>query len=1380
MTSHSDPHSGAISERSADHAADTPSDSSADVSSNKQTGTDHASPSKVNASIQTNDSTQATGHHPLSAAFLKTCYQADVTRIKKRLFRLNKPSNSKHSSANRKQGAKVESTKTTTEPELLAKNAQAKKSEELKRLEEQAIKAREKVEQRLKNRPKITYPENLPISQKREDIAAAIAANQVVIIAGETGSGKTTQLPKICLELGLGTRGLIGHTQPRRLAARSVASRIAEEMNTPLGEAVGFKVRFADAIKPESYIKLMTDGILLAELTSDKFLDQYDAIIIDEAHERSLNIDFILGYLKNVLKKRPDLKVIVTSATIDVARFSAHFNDAPVIEVSGRTFPVETRYRPLVSDNDTDMDMMDGIFAATDELTHEGLGDILIFLSGEREIRDVAEQLNKRQYRDTEILPLYARLSYGEQSKVFNNHVGRRIVLATNVAETSLTVPGIRYVIDPGFARISRYSYRTKVQRLPIEPVSQASANQRQGRCGRVAAGVCIRLYSEDDFNNRPEFTDPEILRTNLASVILKMMAIGLGDIERFPFIQAPDQRYVRDGFLLLEELEAVEKNTQDLKLTPLGKQLAHIPVDPRLARMVIEANKNGCLHEVLVIASALSIQDPRERPMDKQQAADQAHQRFINNESDFISWLNLWDFIKTSQKEYSSNQFRKQCKKEFLAYMRVREWQDLYAQLRQATHDLKWKLNTASEEINYELLHRSLLTGLLSHIGFKDKDREYLGARNRKFFVFPGSPLAKKGPKWVMAAELTETSRLFARCCAKIQPEWIEPLAQHLVKKNYLEPHFEAKQGSVVAFENQVLYGLMIVNRRKTQYGPIDPVESRDIFIRSALAEGQLKTKEAFFTKNQQLLNDIESLEHKSRRRDILVDEQVLVDFYQSKVPEGIYNGPLFLRWWTQAKQQQPELLDFERDSLMQRSDTHVSILDFPERWQKGNLNLHVSYHFEPSAIDDGVSVHIPVALINQVDDSDFDWQVPGLREEKVVALIRALPKTLRRNFVPAPDYANACVQAMIPFDLPLIEAMCKQLLRMSGVRIAASDFDVSQLSQHLQVNFKVEGNKGQLLAQGRDLLLLKDSMQGQVSQAIRQVADAGIEQDSLITWSFGDLPKQYQQNKGNFEVKAFPALVAKKDSVAIKLFDDEHEADKEHSEGLKALLLLNIPSPVKYLQKSLPNKAKLAMYFNPFGQVQILIDDILSAAVQRLLDEKNLSIRDEASFEAAKDWVRQELNPTAEKISLDVEAILTLYQKVKKRLKGKISLDIAFAMSDIHAQLDKLVFKGFVQSSGWQRLPDVLRYLKAIENRLEKLPVDPNRDRLHMHSISKVQAQLDAQLTKLPKNMPVPEVLVEARWMIEEYRVSCFAQVLGTAYPISEKRILNKIAES
>jgi ATP-dependent helicase HrpA len=1283
--------------------------------------------------------------HPLSKAYLNLCYQTDAAKIRRRLYRVNKEAESE------------------------------KKSQTLAQLTEAAQQAFAKAQQRLQSRPVIDYPDELPVSQKRDDIASAIANNQVVIVAGETGSGKTTQLPKICLELGLGTRGLIGHTQPRRLAARSVANRIAEELNSPLGDVVGFKVRFADAMSDKSYIKLMTDGILLAELTSDRFLNQYDAIIIDEAHERSLNIDFILGYLKQVLKKRPDLKVIITSATIDVDRFSKHFNNAPVIEVSGRTFEVETRYRPLVRDTDVDLDVSDGIFSAVDELMAAGPGDILIFMNGEREIRDTADLLNKQQYRDTEVLPLYARLSYGEQSKVFKSHIGRRIVLATNVAETSLTVPGIRYVIDPGTARISRYSYRTKVQRLPIEPISQASANQRQGRCGRVGPGICIRLYDEMDFIQRPEFTDPEILRTNLASVILHMLSIGLGDIGGFPFIQPPDQKHIRDGFLLLEELQAVKKSGDDLVLTPLGKDLAKIPLDPRLARMVIEANKLGCLHEALVITTGLSIQDPRERPTDKKQAADECHRRYADKDSDFASWVKLWDHVKDQKNELSASQFRKQCRDEYLAYLRVREWQDLYTQVKQAVHELKWRINASAP--SYEQLHRALLSGLLSHVGFKGENNEYLGARNRKFFVFPGSPLAKKGPKWIMAAELTETSRLFARCCAKIDPEWLESLASHLVKKQYLEPHFEAKAASVIALENQILYGLMIVNRRRVQYGPIDPIEAREIFIHSALAEGQLQTKEAFFVNNQKLLNDIEALEHKSRRRDILVDEQVLVDFYEPLIPPGIYNAPLFFAWWKTARQQTPDLLDYSQSLLMQRSADHISALDFPEIWHKGNLALTVSYHFEPASVDDGVSVHIPVALINQIDDSDFDWLVPGLREEKLIALIKSLPKNLRRNFVPAPDYARACYQAMKPFELSMLDTMCKQLLRMSGVRISADDFELTQLAEHLKINFKIEDDQGRLVAQGRDLETLKGQLQGVVAKAIRKVADKGIEQHAITTWSFGDLPVQYQQRKGNYEVKAYPALMDNKTDVSIKLFDDEHEAKRHHRVGLRRLLLINIPSPVKHLQQALPNKAKLAMYFNPFGQVQILIEDIINAAVQQLLDQKQLDIRNEQQFEQAKDWVRQELNPTAESIALNVEQILTIYQRIKKRLKGKISLDIAFAMSDIQTQLDSLVYKGFVDDCGWQRLTDVGRYLKAIENRLEKLPVDPARDRLHMHSIAKVQQALTAQSAKVPRSQPVPEALIEARWMIEEYRVSCFAQVLGTAYPISEKRVLNYI---
>ena len=1253
-----------------------------------------------------------------------------------------------------------------------------KKQQELEQLAEQAQIAKLKAEERFNNRPKVSYPDALPVSQKRDEIAEAIANNQVVIVAGETGSGKTTQLPKICLELGLGSRGLIGHTQPRRLAARSVATRIAEEINTALGESVGFKVRFADAINENSYIKLMTDGILLAELSSDKYLNQYDTLIIDEAHERSLNIDFILGYLKEVLQKRRDLKVIITSATIDVERFSKHFNDAPVIEVSGRTFPVETRYRPLVRDDSQDLDITEGIFAAVEELMAEGLGDILIFMNGEREIRDTAEQLNKQNYRDTEILPLYARLSYGEQSKVFKSHVGRRIVLATNVAETSLTVPGIRYVIDPGTARISRYSYRTKVQRLPIEPISQASANQRQGRCGRVGPGICIRLYDEQDFINRPEFTDPEILRTNLASVILKMLSIGLGDIGGFPFIQPPDDRHIKDGFLLLEELTAVSKIKGQLKLTHLGRELAQLPVDPRLARMVIEAKKLGSLQQVMVIAAGLSIQDPRERPLEKQQAADEAHRKYVDKESDFVSWLNLWQHVKGLQSELSSSQFRKKCKTEFLAYLRIREWQDLHSQLRQAVHDLKWKLNdNNADEVNYDSLHQSLLSGLLSHIGFKSENNEYLGARNRKFFVFPGSPLSKKGPKWIMAAELTETSRLFARSCAKIEPEWIEGLAGHLIKRNYNEPHFEAKQGSVVAFENQVLYGLTTVHKRKVQYGKIDPIEARDIFIRTALAEGELRTKEGFFVHNQQQLQQIEQLEHKSRRRDILVDEQALVDFYEPLIPSNVFSAATLYKWWNNEKKENPKLLHFDPEMLYKRDADHVSALDFPDNWIQGNLTLPITYQFEPGHDDDGVSVHIPIALLNQIENQGFDWIVPGLRHEKCTALIKSLPKTLRRNFVPAPDYAAAAVDAMKPFETDLLTAFCKQLLRMSGVKVSSEDFDLSQLTSHLKINFKVEDHKGKLIQQSRNIETLQAELQGKVKQAIRHVADSGIEKDNIESWNFGDLPKQFQQNRGHFEVKAFPALVDKIDSVSIKLFDNEHQAQLANRVGLRRLLLLNIPSPVKHLQQKLPNKAKLSMYFNPFGQVNILIEDIINAAVQQLLDRKQLDVRNQDEFDAAREWVRAELNETAEKIALQAEQILTLHQKIKKRIKGKISLDIAFAMSDIQAHLDRLVFKGFVEVTGWERLPDLNRYLKAIENRLDKLPVDPTRDRLQMQSINKVEKALEAQLAQVPKLSLIPEELLEAKWMLEEYRVSCFAQILGTKYSISEKRILIKL---
>ncbi len=894
------------------------------------------------------------------------------------------------------------------------------------------------VEQRKQQMPKIEYPALLPVSQKRDDIAQAIAHHQVVIVAGETGSGKTTQLPKICAELGRGKYGLIGHTQPRRLAARSVANRIAEEMETELGGFVGYKVRFTDQISDQTQIKLMTDGILLAEIQNDRFLNQYDTIIIDEAHERSLNIDFILGYLKQLLPRRPDLKVIITSATIDPERFSKHFSNAPIIEVSGRTYPVEVRYRPLAGDDDSesDRDQLEGIFQAVDELCDEGLGDILIFMNGEREIRDTADALSKRNLRDTEIVPLYARLSAGEQNKIFQPHAGRRIVLATNVAETSLTVPGIKYVIDPGTARISRYSYRTKVQRLPIEPISQASANQRKGRCGRTEEGICIRLYSEEDFLSRPEFTDPEILRTNLASVILQMTALGLGDIEAFPFVEAPDKRNIQDGVRLLEELGAINDQIKDPKkrLTESGKQLARLPIDPRLARMVLEASKLGCLKEVMIIASALSIQDPRERPSDKQQSADDKHRRFNHEDSDFLTLVNLWHYIGQQQKALTSNQFRRQCKLDYLNYLRVREWQDVYTQLHQSTREMGFKLN--DEPGSYHAVHSAILVGLLSHIGMKDQEKnEYHGARNARFNIFPASGLFKKQPKWVMSAELVETSKLWARVVAKIEPDWIEPLAKHLSKRSYSEPHWSKKNAAVMAYEKVMLYGIPIVPKRLVNYGTIDPVLSREIFIRSALVEGDWETKHAFFKQNRALLAEVEELEHKSRRRDILVDDEELFQFYDQRVGTEVVSGRHFDAWWKTASRKTPDLLSFEKEMLFKGDASHITDLDYPNFWHQGNLKLKLSYQFEPGENSDGVTVHIPLPILNQVEPHGFDWQIPGLRHELVVSLIKSLPKTLRKNFVPAPNYADAFLARVTPFEMPLLDAMEKELRRMTGV---------------------------------------------------------------------------------------------------------------------------------------------------------------------------------------------------------------------------------------------------------------------------------------------------------------------------------------------------------
>ncbi|OOF64165.1 ATP-dependent RNA helicase HrpA [Rodentibacter pneumotropicus] len=1248
-------------------------------------------------------------------------------------------------------------------------------------IEQQIQQAKLRVEQRksaVKN--PIVFPEDLPVSQRRTEIEKLLSEHQVVVVAGETGSGKTTQLPKMCLELGLGRLGMIGHTQPRRIAARSVATRIAEELQTELGDLVGYKVRFNDQISENTQIKLMTDGILLAEIQTDRFLNQYSCLIIDEAHERSLNNDFILGYLKQLLPRRPDLKIIITSATIDVERFSKHFNHAPIIEVSGRTYPVEVRYRPIIDEED--QDQLQGILNAVDELQAEGRGDILIFMNGEREIRDTAEALQKQNLKHTEILPLFARLSAQEQNRIFHPSGLNRIVLATNVAETSLTVPGIKYVIDPGTARISRYSYRTKVQRLPIEPISQASANQRKGRCGRVSEGICIRLYSEEDFNSRPEFTDPEILRTNLASVILQMTALGLDDIEAFPFVDAPDRRHIQDGVKLLEELGAFEtiktKFGEKRRLTQSGRQLAQLPVDPRLARMLLSAVNFASVYEMMVIVSALSIQDPRERPIEKQQAADEKHRRFADKKSDFLAFLNLWHYVQEQQKTLSKNQFRRQCQKDFLNYLRIREWQDIYHQIRLSVREMGLPIN--SEKAEYQQIHTALLSGLLSHIGLKEVEKQqYLGARNAHFAIFPNSALFKKQPKWVMAAELVETSKLWGRMVAEIEPEWIEPLAGHLVKKSYAEPRWSKSRGAVIADEKVSLYGVPIVVARPVNYGAIDPVVSREIFIQSALVEGNWHTKHHFFKQNQRLINEIEELEHKSRRRNILVDERTLFEFYDQRIGTEVVSQKHFDTWWKKASKQDSELLNFERTFLINEGAEKVSKLDFPNFWYQGDLKLKLTYQFEPGTEADGVTVHIPLPLLNQVEMTGFDWQIPGLREELVIAWIKSLPKSYRRNFVPAPNYAQAFLGRAVPLEKPLLDTLIYELRRMTGVTVEAEHWSWAQIPSHLKMTFRVVDEKGKKIAESMDLDTLKFDLKERVQESISAVADDAIEQTGVHIWNFADLPQFYEQKKQGFSVKAFPALVDEKESVGIKLFETEFEQKVAMQQGLRRLLLLNVPSPIKYLHEKLPNKSKLGLYFTPFGRVLDLIDDCIACAVDKLIADFGGFVWTEEGFEKLRDFVRENLNEVTVDIAQKVEQILTFNHALNQRLKGKMDFTMAFALSDIKSQLSRLVYQGFVQKSGYFRLPDLLRYLQAVDKRIDKLTQDVNRDRAAMLRVEQVQQAYQQLLVKLPKSKPISDEVVEIRYMIEELRVSLFAQQLGTKYQVSDKRILNLIQQ-
>ncbi|MER5294139.1 ATP-dependent RNA helicase HrpA [Streptomyces pharetrae] len=1263
----------------------------------------------------------------------------------------------------------------------------------LAEIEAEVAKAEERMAGRRSRVPAITYPEQLPVSQKKDEIAAAIRDHQVVIVAGETGSGKTTQIPKICLELGRGVRGMIGHTQPRRIAARTVAERVADELDTPLGEAVGWKVRFTDQVNPDAtFIKLMTDGILLAEIQTDRELRAYDTIIIDEAHERSLNIDFLLGYLAQLLPKRPDLKVVITSATIDPERFSRHFGDAPIIEVSGRTYPVEVRYRPLLEEDseDADRDQITAITDAVEELMAEGKGDILVFLSGEREIRDTADALTKKQYRFTEILPLYARLSHAEQHRVFQPHTGRRIVLATNVAETSLTVPGIKYVIDPGFARISRYSHRTKVQRLPIEPVSQASANQRKGRCGRTSDGICIRLYSEEDFLARPEFTDAEILRTNLASVILQMTAAGLGDIEKFPFIDPPDHRNIRDGVQLLQELGALDPAQKDprKRLTEMGRKLAQLPVDPRLARMVLEADRNGCAREVMVIAAALSIQDPRERPADKQTQADQQHARFKDETSDFLAYLNLWRYIREQQKERGSSSFRRMCKQEYLNFLRIREWQDIYTQLRTVAKQMGIHLN--EDDAPADRVHVSLLAGLLSHIGMKDvkegNKNEYLGARNAKFAIFPGSALFKKQPRFVMSAELVETSRLWARVNAKIEPEWVEPLAGHLIKRTYSEPHWEKDQAAVMAYEKVTLYGVPIVAQRKVNYGRIDPEASRELFIRNALVEGDWRTHHKFFADNRRLLSEVEELEHRARRRDIVVDDETLFDFYDQRVPEHVVSGAHFDSWWKHKRHEQPDFLDFEREMLIRESAEAVTKADYPDTWRQGQLKFRVTYQFEPGADADGVTVHIPLQVLNQVTDEGFDWQIPGLREELVTELIRSLPKPIRRNYVPAPNYAKAFLERAVPLQEPLTVTMARELKRMVGVPFEADDFDWAKVPDHLRVTFRIVDERRRKLAEDKDLEALRLQLKPKARKALSQAAAAtavrqggeSLERKGLTDWTIGTLTRVFETRRAGQPVKAYPALVDDGDTVSVRLFDTEAEQAEAMWKGTRRLILRNIPvNPAKFASEKLTNAQKLALSANPHGSIQALFDDCAMAAADKLIADFGGPAWDEESHRKLYDKVRAEIVDTTVRTVAQVQQVLAAWQACERRLKAVRSPALLPNLQDVRRQLDALVKPGFVTETGLRRLPDLMRYLVAADRRLQQMPTNVQRDTTRMEKVHEMQDEYAWLLEQMPQGRPVPSSVLEIRWMIEELRVSYFAHALGTAYPVSDKRIVKAI---
>jgi ATP-dependent helicase HrpA len=1235
-------------------------------------------------------------------------------------------------------------------------------------------------ERRRERLPVPGFPMELPISERWEDIAGLIQKHQVIVLCGETGSGKSTQLPKICLAIGRGVYGKIGHTQPRRIAARSLASRISSELEREPGDSVGYKVRFHDSVRPETHVKLMTDGILLAEIQKDRYLNEYDTLIIDEAHERSLNIDFLLGYLRQLLPKRPDLKLIITSATIDPERFSKHFCDAPIINVSGRTYPVEVRYRPPLEEGGGERDdaMQQAILDAVDELSRIDRGDILVFLSGEREIRETAESLRKHKMAATEVLPLYARLGPTEQGKIFRQGSARRIILATNVAETSLTVPGIRYVVDTGFARISRYSHRSKVQRLPVERISQASANQRKGRCGRIAEGVCIRLYEEEDFEARAEFTEPEILRTNLASVILQMKILGFGEIESYPFVDPPDSRLIRDGYRVLEEIGAVDG---ERRVTRVGRQIARLPVDPRIGRMLLTAAHSHCLDEALVIAAALAVQDPRDRPLDKQQEADEAHAQFRNEESDFLGFLNLWRHLEERRQHLTRRKFQRHCRANFLSWNRVQEWRDIHHQLRGQLHEMGYKENRA--EAGYEEIHKALLTGLLSNIGFKGagKERDYQGARNSRFMIFPGSGLFRKPPKWVMAAELVETSRLYARTVASVRPEWIESVAGHLVKHSYSEPHWEKKRGQVAGYERVTLFGLHIIPRRKINFGPIDPVQSREIFIRFALVEGDFHTRATFWRHNRELLEYVENLEHKSRRRDILVDDQCIYDYYDKRVPEGIYSTPQFEKWLRREVKGQPKILHMRLEDLMAGPQQETGE-QYPDHWELNGMQLPLEYHFEPGHKADGVTLKIPRAVLNQISGERCEWLVPGLLRERVIALIKGLPKQLRKSFVPVPDYAEACLQAIGSPDRSLTRALSEELKRMTGVHVPEDAWPEDAVPDHLRMNFQVLDEKGQRVDAGRDLLQLKKRHGGKGEEPYHRLPDTGLEREGILDWDFADLPGTVEMQRGGIGLRGYPALVDRGESVSVQVLDSEQNARQAHHAGLRRLFMLKLAKEVRYLRRNLPGLRAMALQYAravdaPAGYIAPGKADIERELVALIVDltfiEGFAQVRSGEAFRNRIEQRRGEMMTLANDAGSLVSEILQVYQGVRKRLASSNKINWMVSVADMKQQLDRLVYKGFIQNTPYEQLKQLPRYLKALEKRLEKLGHASGRDQQLTREMAGLYQQWLQRDQKYRESGRQDERLEEIRWSLEELRVSLFAQELKTAYPVSLKRI-------